>query len=158
MENVFRPVLETDAEDPPGFRAARDRIAARAGSWRLGASVYRLPPGESVCPYHWEAVEEEMLIVLSGAPSVRTPEGWRTLRPGDVVSFPTGEAGAHQVSNLSGEESDVLLVSELRDVAVTGYPDSDKVGVFGPMRALFRRGDEVDYYDGESAPDTMPPP
>src|SRR5215212_6394235 len=134
MTNVFRPELEPGDEGPPGFRAARDRIAARAGSSRLGASVYRLPPGESVCPYHWEAVEEEMLIVLSGAPSVRTPEGWRTLRPGDVVAFAAGEAGAHQVSNFSDQDSDVLLVSELRDVAVTAYPDSDKVGVFGPMR------------------------
>ena len=157
MPNVFRPQLEADDEDPPGFRAARDRIAARAGSRRLGASVYRLPPGVSVCPYHWEADEEEMLIVLSGAPSVRTPDGWRALRPGDVVSFLAGEAGGHQVSNFSDEESDVLLVSENGRIAISGYPDSDKVGVFGPMRALFRRGDAVDYFDGESAPDTMPP-
>ena len=157
MPNVFRPELESDGDDPPGFRAARDKIAARAGAARLGASVYRLPPGESVCPYHWEAAEEEMLIVLIGTPSVRTPEGWRELGPGDVVSFPVGEAGGHQVANFSDADADVLLISELEPVAVTGYPDSDKVGVFGPMRALFRRGDAVDYYEGESAPDTMPP-
>jgi uncharacterized cupin superfamily protein len=152
MANLFQPDLETDEEDPPGFRAARDRIAARVGAQRLGASLYRLPPGESVCPYHWHGVEEEMLIVIAGAPSVRTPEGWRDLQPGEVVAFPAGEAGAHQVANRSGAEADVLLVSQMRAVEVCGYPDSGKLGVFGPVRALFRRGDEVDYYDGESPP------
>src|SRR4051812_12204238 len=152
MPNVFRPVLETDDEDPPGFRAARDRVGARAGAQRLGASVYRLAPGQAVCPYHWEAVEEEMLVVLSGTPAVRTPEGWRDLSPGDVVAFPVGEGGAHQVANRSTGDSDVLLISEVAPVAVTGYPDGGKVGVFGPMRALFRRDDAVDYYLGESYP------
>ena len=150
MANVFRPVLETDDDDPAGFRAARDRIAARAGAQRLGASVYRLPPGEAVCPYHWHAVEEELLVVLTGTPSVRTADGWRDLAPGDVVAFPIGAAGAHQVANRSGADADVLLVSQMRDAEVCGYPDSDKLGVFGPTRALFRRGDAVDYYDGES--------
>lgn len=158
MENVFRPVLETDPDDPAGFRAACDRIAARAGSQRLGASVYRLPPGESVCPYHWHGAEEELLIVLSGTPSVRTVEGWRDLRAGDVVAFSVGEGGGHQVANRSEADADVLLVSQMCEVEVCGYPDSDKLGIFGPTRALFRRGDQVDYYDGEAPPDTMPPP
>jgi uncharacterized cupin superfamily protein len=157
MPNVFRPELQPGREGPPGFQASRDRIAARAGSSRLGASVYRLPPGESVCPYHWEGDEEEMLIVLAGTPSVRTPQGWRAVRPGDVVSFAPGEAGAHQVANFSEADADVLLVSEMSHASIAVYPDSDKVGVFGPVDALFRRGDAVDYFDGESAPDTMPP-
>src|SRR4051794_37452086 len=106
--NLFRPVLETDDEDPAGFRAARDRLGARAGSRRLGASLYRLAPGESVCPYHWHAGEEELLLVISGRASVRTPDGWRELAPGDVVSFPIGEAGSHQVANGSSEDADVL--------------------------------------------------
>jgi uncharacterized cupin superfamily protein len=152
MTNVFRPELETDDTDPPGFRAARDRVGAKAGAKRLGASVYRLPPGEAVCPYHWEGSEEEMLIVLSGEPSVRTPEGWRELAAGDVVAFVAGEAGAHQVANRSGSDADVLLISEVAPIGITGYPDSDKLGIFGPVTKLFRSGDDVDYYDGESPP------
>src|SRR3954469_20115519 len=120
MANVFRPELESDDEDPQGFRATRDRVGARAGGQRLGASVYRLTPGQAVCPYHWEGCEEEMLIVLSGEPSVRTPEGWRDLSPGDVVAFPVGEAGAHQVANRSGADADVLLISEVAAVAISG--------------------------------------
>src|SRR3954451_7389632 len=158
MENLFRPVLETDEEDPPGFRAAGDRIGARAGGWRLGATLYRLPSGESICPYHWHALEEEMLVVISGTPSLRTPDGWRELEPGDVAAFVIGEAGAHQVANFSDEPADVLLVSANREADVCVYPDSGKVGVFSPsMRSLFSSESEVDYYVGESPPDRMPP-
>lgn len=45
------------------------------------------------------------------------------------------------------------------DVVV--YPDAGKVGVGerlprgGGLRALFRRGDEVDYWDGEQPPDGL---
>jgi uncharacterized cupin superfamily protein len=152
MTNVFRPQLVADEQDPAGFRAARDRVGARAGARRLGASVYRLPPGESVCPYHWEGDIEELLIVLSGTPSVRTPAGWRDLAAGEVMSFPAGEAGAHQVANRSTEDTDVLLISEMAGVEMSSYPDSGKIGVFGPLRALFRHADEVDYYDGEAYP------
>ncbi len=158
MPNVFRPVLEADPEEPPGFRVSRDRVASRAGAQRLEASVYRLPPGEAVCPYHWHSRKEEMLVVIAGIPSVRTPEGWRDLRPGEVVAFPAGREGIHQVANRSGEDADVLLVAQWSDVDVCGYPDSGKVGIYGTASdGLFREGDTVDYYDGETAPDTMPP-
>ena len=42
-----------------------------------------------------------MLIVLEGAPSLRTPDGERVLERGEVVSFPRGEGGAHQIVNRS---------------------------------------------------------
>ena len=155
MENLFRPDLRVDADDPPGFNAAYDRIGRRAGAQRLGASLYRLPPGESVCPYHWHSVEEEMLLVVSGTPSVRTPDGWRDLAPGDLLAFPTGRDGAHQVSNRSAADADVLLISEMAETEVCGYPDSGKVGISGPARGRYRERDAVDYFDGESPPDIM---
>ena len=39
--------------------------------------------------------------MVDGSPMLRTPEGERELRPGEVVAFPLGEAGAHQVINRS---------------------------------------------------------
>ena len=38
-------------------------------------TVYELPPGQSICPYHYELGDEEWLIVLAGRPTLRTPEG-----------------------------------------------------------------------------------
>jgi uncharacterized cupin superfamily protein len=155
MENLFRPDLAVDDDDPAGFRAACDRIGARAGGQRLGASLYRLPPGESVCPFHWHSQEEEMLLVIAGTPSVRTPDGWRDLVPGDLLAFPIGPDGAHQVTNRSQADADVLLISQMAETEICGYPDSGKLGIYGPGRALFRERDAVDYYDGEAPPDIM---
>jgi uncharacterized cupin superfamily protein len=40
-------------------------------------------------------------VVLEGTPSLRTPDGWRELEQGEVVSFLRGEDGAHQIVNRS---------------------------------------------------------
>ena len=56
----------------------------------MGATVYELPPGEAICPYHYEYPNEEWVLVLRGDPVLRTPEGERTLRPGDSSASPRG--------------------------------------------------------------------
>jgi uncharacterized cupin superfamily protein len=160
--NVHEPDLEPDEDDPPGFRALGARIGAAAGSEHLGATVYELPPGEALCPYHWHSANEEMAIALSGTPSVRTPDGWRELRPGDVVAFRRGREGAHQVVNRADEAARVLMLSEMNSPEVVFYPDSDKVSAMTkppgrPRREhdvveRFRREDAVDYWDGERPP------
>jgi uncharacterized cupin superfamily protein len=151
VPNVFEPELEPpEDEDPPGYRAGRARVGAAAGAEHLGASVYELAPGEAICPYHWEAEEEEMVIALSGRPSVRTPDGTRELALGEVVVFPAGETGAHQILNEGDETARVLMISNNGTSSITVYPDGGKVGVFGTVgRHLFRMTAETDYYDGE---------
>jgi uncharacterized cupin superfamily protein len=151
--NVFAPDLEFDPDDPEGYRAGMDRMGPKVGAERLGASVYELPPGQSVCPYHYEHAEEEWLIVLSGRPALRTPDGEEELAPGEVVCFPVGPASAHKVTNRSTEVVRVLMFSEFRYPAVSIYPDSDKVGVFtDPERTdnvIVRRSSGVEYFEGE---------
>ena len=61
-------------------------------------SLWEVGPGEAAYPYHLHVAEEEMLVVLEGRPSVRSPEGWRELEEGEVISFQAGEPGAHQVA------------------------------------------------------------
>jgi uncharacterized cupin superfamily protein len=143
-----------DDTDPPGYRAGMSRFGPSIGASRLAGSLYELPPGESVCPYHYEHGDEEWLIVLSGRATVRHPGGEETLEPGDVVCFPAGPDGAHKVANAGGEETvRVLMVSTKSMPAVAVYPDSGKVGVFTEGRAddaLFRRADAVGYYEGEA--------
>ena len=58
----------------------------------LGVSVYELDPGSFVV-YHFHHGAEELMIVLRGRPTLRTPEGERELAEGDFVHFPTGPAG-----------------------------------------------------------------
>ena len=123
MPNIFEP----DFDEPrkhPGFGSRRARIGRQAGAQRLGASVWDVPPGEAAYPYHFHYVEEELLFVLSGRPSMRTPDGWRDLVPGEAVSFPVGEAGGHQLVNRTDETVRLLVVSPSGVPEICVYPDS----------------------------------
>lgn len=144
--------LEVDPEEPAGYGAPFAKLRDRIGAEKLAASLVLLEQGQAVCPYHYETIEEEWLFVFSGTPTVRTPAGEEVVATGDVVCFPRGPSGAHKISNAAAEPARVLIVSERSTVAASVYEDSDKVGVFSPgYRALFRRGDERDYWDGEGA-------
>src|SRR5215207_11761761 len=111
--NISDPTFEYDPEDPEGFRAGMLRSGPRLGAERTGASVYELPRGQAVCPYHYEYGEEEWALVLEGRPSLRTPEGTEQLEPLDLIFFPRGPAGAHQLRNDGGSTARVLMWSEV---------------------------------------------
>ena len=150
--NIFAPNLHYDDADPEGYRAGMDRFGKRIGASRMGGSVYELPAGQSLCPYHYELGDEEWLVVISGRPTIRHPGGEDVLEPGDTVCFPEGPDGAHKITNATEEPVRVLMLSTLRMPAIAIYPDSDKVGVFPGHdlpSGLYRRGDAVEYFDGE---------
>ena len=90
--------------------------------------------------------------MLEGTPHLRTPQGWSVLPEGEVVAFPTGPDGAHQLDNRTGATVRFLAVSTHGRPEVTVYPDEDKLGVGerrprgGGLRAFFRAGDAVDYH------------
>ena len=92
--NVFSP--EWQDGTPPGVRG--QMVGAAAGATELGATVYELEPGVAVSPYHLHHGNEELLVVLRGRVSLRTPDGDRELEPGAVVAFPRGPDGAHRVA------------------------------------------------------------
>ena len=72
------------------------------GAEQTGTSVYELPPGEAVCPYHYEHAEEEWLLVVEGKVAVRTPEGTETLGPWELAFFPTRSCQASAQADQSG--------------------------------------------------------
>jgi len=143
--------VETDAvpDRPSGFEISRVRVGELVGSSALGLSVYDLPPGQSAFPYHYELGREEWLLVLTGRPTLRDPDGEYRLEPGDLVVFPEGEEGAHKVTNNGDEIARIAMISNKEEPSVAFYPDSGKVGVW-PAGKLFRLADEVDYFDGET--------
>gem|GEM_PF-2177903 len=105
--------------------------ATRFEASRLAMTVYDLPPGQAICPYHFHWGDEEWLVVVSGTPTVRTPNGEQTLEPGDVVCFLVGPEGAHRVHNASDNAARVALFSNKHEFGIIEYPDSDKIGVWG---------------------------
>ena len=151
--SLNRPDLKFDPDDPPGFRCGMWRFGESLGAERVGTTLYELPPGEAVCPYHYELPAEEWLLVLDGNPTVREPDGEYRLEPMDVAFFAPGPRGAHQVRNDSAETVSVLMWGENLYPAAAIYPDSNKIGIWaraGEGARLYRLGTELNYYDGET--------
>jgi uncharacterized cupin superfamily protein len=147
--NAVTVAVAPDASDPPGFKARAVRVGPLLAAEMLGATIYELDPGESICPYHYEHGIEEWLLVLSGHPVVRHPNGEDILEPGDLVAFPEGPAGAHKVTGHGDETTRLIFFSTVAEPATAVYPDSGKIGVWPPGK-LFRLADAVDYWDGEA--------
>jgi uncharacterized cupin superfamily protein len=145
--NVFSPQWDLEFPDPrwPGRMCG---VARHAGAKKLGATVYEFEAGGGL-PYHAHSAREEMLVVLSGSPEVRTPEGRRMLEPGTIVSFPPGDAGAHQILNPGPEPARVLMVSTMEYPDVAKQLDVGNTIVFqesGEVQA-FPPGVEVPFFD-----------
>jgi uncharacterized cupin superfamily protein len=151
--NIAAPEFRFDTDDPAGFRAGMARVGPELGAKQIGTSVYELPPGEAICPYHYEYAEEEWLLVLSGNPTLRHPGGSERLDPWDLVCFPTGPEGAHSIRNETAEPARVMMYSTVKHPAATVYPDSDKIGIWtgnSDDDVIVRRDAGVDYFEGET--------
>jgi uncharacterized cupin superfamily protein len=148
VANIYDAAPVGDPGDPPGYRSRALRLGPIIGAAQLGASVYDLDPGDSVCPYHYEHPEEEWLLVWDGRPTLRVPDGEHELSPGDLVCFLEGPDGAHKVTNGTEEPVRIVMFSTKAKTAMAVYPDSNKVGIW-PLGKLFRIDDAVDYWDGE---------
>jgi uncharacterized cupin superfamily protein len=150
--NIASAAFDYDPEDPDGFRAGLARLGKVLGASESGLSVYELPPGQAVCPYHYECGEEEWLLVLEGNPTLRHPEGSDRLEPWDVAFFPRGPEGAHAIRNETEERARVLMFSTVVLPTATVYPDSGKVGLWTgdpDVDLVVRRESKVGYYHGE---------
>jgi uncharacterized cupin superfamily protein len=150
--NLDKLEIAYSEDDPDGYKVGYARFGPLIGASALGATVYELQEGQSICPYHYEYGCEEWAIVLSGRPTLRHPAGEDVLEPGDVVCFPEGPEGAHKLTNTAAETVRVILLSDKPSLAVAVYPDSDKIGVFPDDqrdKIMVRRDSAVDYFDGE---------
>ena len=127
MANIYKPEFEPGGK-PEGFGSRRARIGYELGAELIGVSLWEVPPGEVAYPYHFHYSDEEVVIVLSGRPSLRGPGGVRELEEGEALRFPLGEEGAHQIRNDGEETATFLAISSHGRPDVVVYPDSDKFG------------------------------
>jgi uncharacterized cupin superfamily protein len=143
-----------DLEEEHGAFQIRDAwVGHRLGAQLIGGSLYEIDPGRKLWPYHFHYANEEWLVVVRGKPTLRTPDGEQQLVEGDAACFPRGEAGGHQVWNDTEEPVRVLMLSTMLVPEVLEYPDSGKIAsrdAEGKRIFLTRRGEDVDYWDGEA--------
>jgi uncharacterized cupin superfamily protein len=138
-------------DDRQGYAKRMTGVARRLGGELLGASLYEVPPGQRTWPYHVEHGNEEWLLVVDGAPTLRTPGGERELSRGDAVCFRRGPDGAHQVINRSEAPARLLILSTMQYPHVVDYPDSGKVGIAPERgeRLMLNRDAQLDYWERE---------
>jgi len=116
-------------EHESGEEWAADRASRLPRGEKIGATLYELAPGGTSGLYHFHHGAEELLVVLRGRPTLREPAGERVLDEGDVVHFPVGPDGAHQLSNRTDEAVRYLMVSNRPSPEAVEYPDSGQLSV-----------------------------
>ena len=94
-----------------------------AGAELLGATAYELDPGAKWAELHAHYANEELIVVLEGAPTVHLLDGSRELAPGDVVACLRGRSGAHRLENASDAPARVLIVSTMTMPELVEYPE-----------------------------------
>jgi uncharacterized cupin superfamily protein len=104
-------------------------VGKAAGAKELGASVHELLPGSPGFNLHAHYGMEELFVVLSGTPTLRTADAEEALAPGDVVSCPRGIEGLHTFTNPTEKLARVLAISTLPVPEVVLYPELGKFGV-----------------------------
>ena len=153
--------LEWERDEYGDFAYAEKPLRVPAGGEMIGACVYQLMPGKKVCPYHFHYANEEAVFVLEGSGTLRINNEMKPIRQGDYIAFPVGPDHAHQIINTSDKPLIYLCFSTMQHPDVVEYPDSNKVGVTAgvapggdrnklQLKAMFRKHEKVDYFDGEN--------
>lgn len=125
------------------FESAEDWAASRSTRLprgvKIGATVYEIAPDTTGGLYHFHHGAEELLVVLRGRPTLRTPEGERVLEEGDVVHFAVGPSGAHQLINHTTQPVRYLMVSNRPSPESVEYPDTRQLSVMAFTESQFGR-------------------
>ena len=137
--------------DHEGYEYYRRKFIPFGGAKNALVSVYEIPPGKAAYPYHYHHKNEETFYILSGEGILKTPEGERKVKAGELLFFPAGPEGAHKLTNLS--ETEMLTYIDfdvVHDIDIAVYPDSGKIGIWGMgINKIYPRNADVDYYHGE---------
>jgi len=166
MSDAPKPILNLDdvafMEMGHGetFAAKLGQIGQRIGSTGVGCMLIVVEPGKRAFPFHNHHNIHEMFVILEGEGTYRVGGTEYPVRAGDVLAAPAGgPETAHQIINTGSTTLKYLGISDRPDTEVVEYPDSGKFGVgsrfdwsnpeAGGIRFVGRKGESLDYWDGE---------
>ena len=145
----LKPVKKSEYSD---FAYTKYEAASRDDFSQVYICFYEIEPGKAPSPKHSHCFNTESFYIISGSGTVETGDGKITIKAGDLITFPPGEAGTHKIINTSETENLVYIDFDTSLVPdIIKYPDSGKTGVKqanGNTR-YFIDGTDVDYYTGE---------
>lgn len=132
-DNVWEPEL------PEVWDGIHGRRLIREAGRPLSGAVWELPPGSRGVDYHFHHGTEELLIVLRGIATLRTPDGERALPEGTVAHFSPGQGGAHTVMNLSDQPMRYVMIAAHTSADIVEYPDTGEFAAVA--KSLSQRGE-----------------
>jgi uncharacterized cupin superfamily protein len=153
MATIFRQEHIEFKEDPEkidNFRllTASPRLFSVVKSKNLVFDLRLLNPGQYSFPYHFHRNAEELMMVLSGSMTLRTPDKFEIVNTGDIVFIEMGETGAHQFFNHTDQPCTYLDIRTLLTIDVVEYPDSGKINIL-PYSETFEKKSRTEYFKGE---------
>ena len=127
---------------------AHPRLSKVAESEHLIFDIRLLNPDQFSFPYHFHRHAEELMMIISGSVTLRSPKGLQVLTQGDIIFFEMGESGVHQLYNHTEKPCRYLDIKTHLDNDVCEYPDSDKISV-SHYGEIYEKSTRVDYFKGE---------
>ncbi len=110
-------------DEPAAGRIIRD-IAHAGGATDWVANHVVLPPGAWSSQRHWQAGEDEIVVILAGEAVLVDDDGRHAMRTGEIAVFPKGDGNGHHLINESRADC-VLLAFGMPEASLVTYPDID---------------------------------
>jgi uncharacterized cupin superfamily protein len=130
------------------IQTALPRLPTVTKSEHMIFDVRLLNPEQFSFPYHFHRHAEELIYIISGSLTLRTPNGFQVLNKGDIIFFEMKETGAHQLFNHTSEPCTYLDIKTMLENDICEYPDSGKISV-SHYREIFEKISQVEYFKGE---------
>ena len=153
MPRIFKQQdlsFQEDSETIDKFRIQTviPRLSKIVDSKHLVFDLRLLTSGQYSFPYHFHRNAEELIMILSGTLTMRSLDGFKILKQGDIVFFEMGETSAHQFYNHDSNPCTYLDIKTVAGLDVCEYPDSGKINI-SPFNEIFVKDSQVDYFHGE---------
>ena len=153
MATIFKikdMCFKTDDRTIDNFRiqTADPRLSKFVKSQHLIFDIRLLNPEQFSFPYHFHRHAEELMFIISGSLTLRSPDGFQIINQDDMIFFEMGESGAHQLFNHTETPCTYLDIKTFLENDICEYPDSGKINV-SHYEEVFDKNSKVDYFKGE---------
>lgn len=133
------------------YQFSRYKFVKGEDGFKSNIAFLRLPPKKTAFPLHYHEYSEETFYIISGTGKLLTKDGESDVKAGDIIFFPAGIEGTHQLVNSSSAEDLVYIDFDTYvPLDITYYPGKDKIGIFGEnYTGILRKSSAVGLYEDE---------